>query len=91
MHTAEPLVHNCVSFKVGINNKKLKRYISHIIDQILPKVIQARDNTLHSVIHKLIHFTFDKKELPQQWKESIIVFIYEKGDKTEVIIEEYHC
>jgi hypothetical protein len=26
---------------------------------------------------------WNKEELPQQWKESIIVPIYEKGDKTD--------
>jgi hypothetical protein len=29
--------------------------------------------------------------LPEQWKASIIVPIYKKGDKTVVIIEEYRC
>jgi hypothetical protein len=40
----------------------------------------------HSVvqwIQKLIRSTWNKKELPQQWKESIIVPIYKKGDKTD--------
>jgi hypothetical protein len=34
----------------------------------------------------------NKKELPQQWKEFIIVPVYKKGDKLiVVIIQEYHC
>jgi hypothetical protein len=38
---------------------------------------------LHSEIHKLIKSIWNKEELPHQWKESIIVPIHKKGDKTE--------
>jgi hypothetical protein len=34
-------------------------------------------------VHKLICSIWNKEELPQQWKESIIVPIYKKGDKTD--------
>jgi hypothetical protein len=30
-----------------------------------------------------IHSIWNKEELPQQWKESIILPIYKKGDKTD--------
>jgi hypothetical protein len=33
--------------------------------------------------HKLINSVCNKVELPYQWKESIIVRIYKKGDETE--------
>jgi hypothetical protein len=70
----------------------LKRYKSPGIDQIPAELIQARGNTLRSEIHKLINYIWNKEELPEQWKESIIVPIYKKGDRrTVVIIEEYHC
>jgi len=36
-----------------------------------------------SEIHKLIRSLWYKAELPQQWKELIILPITEKGDKTE--------
>jgi hypothetical protein len=39
--------------------------------------------TCHSEINKLINSVFNKEELPQQWKESIILPIYKKGDKTD--------
>jgi len=31
-------------------------------------------------IHKLIIAIWNKKELPEEWKESIIVHIYKKGN-----------
>jgi hypothetical protein len=37
---------------------------------------------LLSAIHKLINYFLNKKELPDQWKESIIVPIHKKGDET---------
>jgi hypothetical protein len=39
--------------------------------------------TLRSEIHKLINSIWNKEELPDHWKESIIVPIYKKGDKTD--------
>jgi hypothetical protein len=45
-------------------------------------LIKARGETLRSEIHRLIRCIWNKDELPQQWKESIIVPIYKKGDKT---------
>jgi hypothetical protein len=38
---------------------------------------------LLSMIHKLIHAVWSKEELPDQWKESIIVPVHKKGDKTD--------
>jgi hypothetical protein len=61
----------------------LKRYKSPGIDQILTELIQAGGNTLRSEIHKLINFIWNKEELPEQWKGSITVPIYKKGDKTD--------
>jgi hypothetical protein len=52
-------------------------------DQILAELIQAGGEILHSKIHKRINSIWSKKELPDQWKESIIVPIYKKGDKTD--------
>jgi hypothetical protein len=38
-------------------------------------------------IHKLVTFIWNEEELPDQWREYIIVSIYKKG----VIIMGYHC
>jgi hypothetical protein len=36
-------------------------------------MIQTEGETLVSVIHSLINFIWNKEELPEQWKEYIIV------------------
>jgi hypothetical protein len=36
-----------------------------------------------SVIHKLITSIWNKEEMPDQWKESIIVPIHKTADKTD--------
>jgi hypothetical protein len=62
---------------------KLKSYINPGIHQIPAELIKAGGEILCSEIHKLICSIRNKEELPQQWKESIIVPIYKKGDKTD--------
>jgi hypothetical protein len=52
-------------------------------DQVQSELIQAGGGILQSAIHKLINFVWNKEELPDQWKESIIVPIHKKGDKTD--------
>jgi hypothetical protein len=83
IHTAEPLVPEPSLVKVEIAIGKLKSYKSPGTDQIPAKLIKAGGETLYSEIHRLICFVWNKEELPQQWKESIIVPIYKKGDKTD--------
>jgi hypothetical protein len=39
--------------------------------------------SLLSEIHKLIKFMWDKGELPLQWKETIVLPIHKKGDKSD--------
>jgi hypothetical protein len=46
-------------------------------------MIQAGGNILHSEIHKLINSIWNKEELPEQWKETIVVHICKKGDKID--------
>jgi hypothetical protein len=68
----------------------LKRCKSPGADQIPAELIQAGGQTLQSEIYKLIKLISNKEELPHQWKESIVVLINKKGDKTDVIIKAYH-
>jgi hypothetical protein len=82
-HTAEPLVLEPSLVEVEIAIGKLKSYKSPGTDQIPGELIKAGGETLYSEIHRLICCIWSKEELPQQWKESIIVPIYKKGDKTD--------
>jgi len=66
MHTAEPLVPEHSSFNVEITIEKLKIYKLLGVHEI--NVLRFTD--LYSV--------WNKEELPQQWKESVIVPIYKR-------------
>jgi hypothetical protein len=50
-------------------------------DQIPAELIQAGGEILLSAIFKLIHSVWNREELPDQWKESIIVPVHKNGDK----------
>jgi hypothetical protein len=78
IHTAEPLVPELSLVEVEIAIGKLKSYKSPGTDQIPAELIKAGGETLNSEIHRLICSIWNKEELPQQWKESIIVPIYKK-------------
>jgi hypothetical protein len=82
IHTAEPLVPEPSLVEVEIAIVKLKSYKSPGIDQIPAELIKAGCETLYSEIHRLICSIWNEEELPQQWKEPVIVLIYKKGDKT---------
>jgi hypothetical protein len=62
---------------------KLKSYKSPGTDQIPAELIKAGGETLYSEIHKFICSIWNKEELPQQWKEYIIIPIHKKGDNTD--------
>jgi hypothetical protein len=88
IHTAQQLVTEPSLVKVEIAIGKLKSYRSLGTDQILAELIKAGDEMLCSEIHKLICSTWNKEELPQQLKESIIIPIHKKVDQLIVIIIE---
>jgi hypothetical protein len=73
------------SFQVELVIGKLKSHKSPDIDQIPGELMKAVCRTIHNGIHKLIIYIWNKEELPEEWKESIIVSIYKRGDKTECI------
>jgi hypothetical protein len=90
IHMTEPLVLDPSPFEVEIAITKLKNYKMPGSDQIQAELIQAGGETLLSAIHKLINSIWNKEQLSDQWKESVVVPIYKKGDKSIVIIMEYH-
>ena len=85
IHTVEPLVPEPSAFDIELAIEKLKNHKSPAIDQIPAELIKAGGRTIRCEIHKLITSIsiWNKEELPDEWKESIIVPIYKKGDKTD--------
>jgi hypothetical protein len=80
---AEPLVPGPSRLEVEIAIAKLKEYTSPGSDQIPAELIQEGGEILLSAIHKLINSVWNKEQLPDQWKEYIIVPVHKKGDKTD--------
>ena len=62
---------------------KLKSHKSPGIDEIPAELIKAGGRTICLEIHKLITSTWKKEKLPEEWRESIIIPIHKKGDKTD--------
>jgi hypothetical protein len=92
VHTAEPLVSDPSCLEVEIAIAKLKKCKSPGSDQILAELIQTGGEMLLSAIHKLINSVWNKEELPDQWKESVIVPFAKRVIKlTVIIIMGYYC
>ena len=83
IHTAEPLMPEPSDFEFEFAIEKLKSHKSPGTDQIPEEVMKVWGRTIPYEIHKLIIFIWNKKELPDEWKESVNVPIYQKGDKTD--------
>jgi hypothetical protein len=74
MHTAEPS-----ALEVELVIEKLKSRKSPGIDQVRAELRQCVEQCTKRCINISI---WKKEELPEEWKESIVVPIYKKGDKT---------
>jgi len=91
IHTAEPLVPKPSASEVELAIEKLKSRRSSGIDQMSLEMIKAGGKTIRCENHKLIFPIWNKNELPEEWKESIIASICKKGTKTDLgIIEEHN-
>ena len=64
---------------------KLKSHKSPGVDQIPAEMIKAGGRTIRYEIHKLIASVWNKEEVPDECKQSIIVPICKKGDKTDCV------
>jgi len=62
---------------------KLKSHTPPGIDEIPTELIKSGGGKICGEIHKLITSIWKKDKLPEEWKESIIVPIHKKGDKTD--------
>jgi hypothetical protein len=77
VHTAEPLVPDPSRPDVEIAIAKLQKYESKY-DQIPAEIIQGGGEMLLSAIHKLIYSVWNKEDLPDQWKQPIIVPVHKR-------------
>jgi hypothetical protein len=80
INTAEQLEPGPSPFEVEIPIAKLKKCESPGSDQIAAELNRAGGEILLSVIHKLVISIWNKKEMPDQCKESITVPVYKKAD-----------
>ena len=80
IHTAEQLVPDPSSSEDELAIEKLKNHKSHGSDQIPAELFKAGCKTVLYEIHRLIISIWNKEELPEEWKESIVVPIYTKGN-----------
>jgi hypothetical protein len=71
------------AFEIEMTTEKLKRHKPPGIEQIPAELIKAGATTIRYEIHKHINSAWHKEELPEEWKEPIIVPINTKGDKTD--------
>ena len=83
IHTAEPLGPEPSAFVAETAIAKIKGNNSPGFDQIPAKLIKAVCRKIRYEIHKLETSVFNKEELSEEWKESIIVPVYKKDDKTD--------
>jgi hypothetical protein len=77
IHTAEPLMPEPSASEFELATEKLKSHKSPGIDQTPAKFTK----TLRCDFHELIISIWNKEELSEEWKKSIVVRIYKKGDK----------
>jgi hypothetical protein len=76
LHRTEPLVPESSTFEVDMTVGNWKRFKSLSVHQISALSIQAGGRTLHSEIHKLMNSAWNREEILQLWKESVIVGTY---------------
>ena len=65
------------------NIENTKSYKAPGINQIPAELIKAGGRKIGYEFHKLIISIWKKENLLEVWKESIIVPVYKKGDKTD--------
>ena len=76
IHTVEPLVPEPSAFEVEKAIEKLKSHNSPGIDRIPAELIKAGGRTIRYKPHKHFISFWKKEELPEKWKELIIVLIF---------------
>jgi hypothetical protein len=66
--------------------EKIKRHKSPGKSQIPSKLIKAGRITIHFEIYKLVNSIWNKEELPEKWKELIIIPIFLRRIKEQIAV-----
>ena len=76
--------HQCLKqFSLSLSQLlQTKSHNSPDINQIPVELIMTAGRPIRNEIHELYISIWNKEELPEQWKESILLPIYKKGNKT---------
>ena len=69
--------------KTAQSELKMNLAMSTHLYSVRTRLIKAGGGTIRREIYKLIISIWNKERMPEEWKESIIVPIYKKGDKTD--------
>jgi hypothetical protein len=77
------------AFETELASGNLRSHKLPDIHQIPANLIKVGGEKGGNAIHKLIISIWNKEELPEDWKESIIILIYKKGNKTDC--GNYRC
>jgi hypothetical protein len=88
INTVEPLVAGPSHLEVEISIAMLEKYRSPGSDQIPAELIHAGGEILVYMIYKFINSVWNKEELPDLWKEPIILPVHKKDNKTDC--NNYH-
>jgi hypothetical protein len=83
IHITAPLVTEPTPVEAEIATAKLRKYKRLNTGQNPAELIREGSEILWSEMHKLINSNWHKKELPDQWNESIFVPNYKKGGKID--------
>jgi len=60
--------------------RNLKNNKAAVTDGIHPELIKYGENTLLNRIYELVRQIWEEERMPEEWKETLIVPIYKKGD-----------
>lgn len=62
--------------------KFLKYHKSAGDDEIVAEMIKAGGPTSTNILHRLLKEIWEKKEVPQDWRDATVIPIHKKGDKS---------
>ena len=82
INATEPIVLEPSVFELQMAIGKLKKQKSPGTGQILGQFVKSGGGRIiRSKVHKIINSVWSKEDLFEQWKESLIIPIYKKGNK----------